>query len=188
MKLLKNFCKSIPVIAAFFLSAANQSWSLPVAKTTYFEMELIGGNWRYDYTAANRSNPFLDPLDFYDFLLFYDPSRTFLLISTPGGWSSISGAGFVDLFSENPGPPPAGNDIPPGASLSGFSFQFDYQAGNLSFEATFTNPSDPGNPILISGISSLAVPPSPIGEPTSLLLLATGLIWFSPKEALKSLP
>jgi hypothetical protein len=73
----------------------------------------------------------------------------------------------------NPGAPPVGTDIAPGESLGGFFFSFDYQAGSLPFDVTFTNPNDPDMPEMYSGTSSRS---SDVPEPSTLLLVAVGLV------------
>lgn len=161
-------------LLAFFLVAsifsyAELSSAVPSADFLYSETDLGGGLWQYNYTLFNTSDPVLDAgLDVFDVTIDFSPGATFTLLSLPAGWSEIDGAGFTETFSLNPGEPPAGTDIAPGTSLNGFSFQFDYQAGDLPFLAFLTNQDGP-DPIPFNGTTS-SVP-----EPGTLILLGSGL-------------
>ena len=57
-------------------------------------------------------------------------------------------------------------------TLTGFSFVLDYRAGNVAFDAMFTNPADPTNPVIYQGEtnSSNAAP-----ESSMFLLFGVGL-------------
>ncbi len=68
------------------------------------------------------------------------------------------------------GIPPSGADIAPGASLSGFMFEFNAPVGDIPFQAFFTNPDDPPNPIPFEGTTT------PVPVPGAIWLLATGLV------------
>ena len=153
-----------------FSFSSGISWAIPSANFLYTETALEGGLWQYDYTLFNTSDPILDlGYDLYYVAIDFNPGATFTLLSLPLGWSEINGAGFSESFSINPGTPPIGTDVAPGTSLSGFSFQLDYQAGNLPFLAFLTNPIDPSNPAPYNGNTA------PVPEPATLLLLASGL-------------
>jgi hypothetical protein len=169
MKSLKLLYISIFMLMLFgFLSGV--SWAIPSADFLYTETNLGGGMWQYDYTLFNISDQVADAgFDLYDVFFTFNTSAAFAVASVPTGWDWLDGAGFADMYSLNPGAPPAGTDIAPGSSLSDFRFLFDYQAGVLPFDVTFANPVDPDNPAVFNGTSV------PIPEPSTLLLIGSGI-------------
>ncbi len=162
----------LTVVTVFGLWVGNAS-AIPSAQAFFSESSLGGGLWQYNYTFLNTSDPAADAgSTLYDMFLQFDSSHQVTVVSLPSGWDNISGLGFVDAFSLNPGAPLTGTDIAPGASLSGFVFQFNYQAGPLAFTATLVNPLDEANPFVYDGTSS----PAPVPIPSVLLLLGPGLV------------
>lgn len=158
----------ILVLASFITFSSNIAQATPSAQPLYYEFDLGGGLWRYDYTLYNTSDPIADAgFDLFDFFLTFDPTRSLTMITLPTGWEIIAGAGLADIFSANPGPSPIGTDIAPGESLSGFSFAFNYRAGDLPFETLFVNPL--GDPASYAGTTA------PVPEPSTLLLLGSGV-------------
>ncbi|MBI4686970.1 MAG: PEP-CTERM sorting domain-containing protein [Nitrospirae bacterium] len=111
--------------------------------------------------------------DLYDVTLYFNPLASFNVVSLPSGWDWTSGAGFIDVFSINPGEPPIGTDIAPNSSLSGFGVEFDYRAGMLLFDASLVNPSDPDNPTIVNG-ETLPLNQS-VPEPSTIVLLGSAL-------------
>jgi len=162
------------IVFTFLMS--SMTYALPFAEFTYVETDLGTGMWQYDYTLTNASDPVTDAgYDLYEVFFEYDSQASFSVGSLPTDWDLIYGGGFGESFSLVAGAAPLGSDIAPGQSLSGFSFLFDYQAGALPFEALFFNTNDPYSyPEISSGTSSPSATPVP--EPTTLLLLGTGLI------------
>jgi hypothetical protein len=143
----------------------------PEAEITYLETKLGEKSWQYDYNFTNASNPkWYAGFNLYEVDFSFDETVTLEGRLLPPGWDLIDGTGFANTFSTMIGIPPSGADIAPGASLSGFMFEFNAQVGDLAFQAFFTNPDDPANPIPFEGTTT-AVP-----VPGALWLLATGLV------------
>ncbi|MEW5802679.1 MAG: hypothetical protein AB1847_11325 [bacterium] len=173
MEFLKTLFIGI-FLAAALCSFTCIAWAIPSASLSYIETSLGGGTWQYDYTLFNASDPIADAgYDLYDLSLNFNPSYTYTVVQLPTGWDEVDGAGFITAFSQNPGTPPVGTDIAPGEFLSGFTFQFDYQVGNLPFDVTIFNPSGP-DPIVYSGTSASGTAPVP--EPSPLLLFSFGFL------------
>lgn len=143
----------------------------PEAEITYRETKLGEESWQYDYIFTNASDPACCAgFDLYAVNLRFDETVTFESRFLAPGWGLIEGTGFANTFSMEIGIPPMGADIAPGTSLSGFVFEFSAQVGDLAFQAFFTNPDDPPNPIPFEGTTT------PVPVPGALWLLATGLI------------
>jgi hypothetical protein len=175
IEMLRN-CKqvlaAILVVMLVHLTGGG-ALAVPSASFNYLETALGGGSWRYDYTLTNLGTPGPDSgYSIYDIILFLDPVATASVLTVPAGWDYFVGAGFVQSFSLNPGEPPLGTDVPPGAALPGYSFVFDYRAGNVAFDATFSNPLDPQNPVVISGVTA---PSTAVPEPSTYILLGIAL-------------
>lgn len=162
-------------LAAFVLWSwvPSAAQAVPTASLEYVETALGGGQFRYDYTLFNLADPIADAgYDIFDLFLIF-PATAFLSATTPLDWDNIPGPGFLATFSTMPGTPPAGADIGPGQSLSGFQVTFDSAVGNLPFQVFFTNPADLANPVPYSGVSTRAAARVP--EPGASLLLGGGI-------------
>ncbi|MBI4686296.1 MAG: PEP-CTERM sorting domain-containing protein [Nitrospirae bacterium] len=171
MKMFKSLLVAAVVVLCLF---SGYAYAIPSAAIGYGETDIGGGWWQYNYIISNTSDPVADAgADLYDLTLYFDSSKSMNVLSMPSGWDWTGGAGFIDVFSMNPGVPPIGTDIAPNSSLSGFGFEFDYRAGNLLFDASLVNPSDPNNPTLLSGIT-LPINQS-VPEPSTIILLGSAL-------------
>lgn len=173
MKLLKVLF-FILIVAAVFSLSNGVVWATTSAQALFTETNLGGGLWEYDYTLYNTSDP---GYDLYDFTLYLAPAVTFTNIPWPfpPGWGppfTGSGDPLIPLSSFIEWSPDFGGgaEITPGGSLSGFSFQVSYQAGDLPFDVYFTYPS--GEPVLYSGTTAAS---SAVPEPGTLILLGSGL-------------
>jgi hypothetical protein len=171
---IRNSIRGVVVGAVVVLAAgARPAAAVPIASLEYIETALGGGMFQYDYILSNLSDPVSDAgFDAWDVALFFPAGASLLSATTPLGWDLISGVGFLDAFSVVPGPSPLGTDVAPGQSLAGFNFVFDSRVGSLPFQVVFTNPLDPDNSVTHDGLTT---PAASVPEPTSLLLLGTGL-------------
>ncbi|CAG1010742.1 hypothetical protein ANAEL_04014 [Anaerolineales bacterium] len=156
--------------ASLFCFIAGMAWAVPATEFRYYEIDVGGGQWKYDYTLFNRSDPTLDAgFNIFDVILKFNPSVSFSVVTLPQGWNEISGAGFIEAFSENPGTVFPGTDIGPGEFSRWFTFEFNARLQDLPFEATFTNPNLPDEPLVFRSTTAQ------IPEPSTLLLLGVGL-------------
>lgn len=172
MKRLKAL--NIILLAMFLGFSGGLVWATPSSQALYLETDIGGGPWKYDYTLYNTSNPIADAgFDVFDFFLTLSPSVILSDIVSPTDWDNISDASsFIDWYSTILGEPPIGADIAPGTSLSGFSFTSDTRLASLSFDVLLSNPTG-GDPVLYEGTTA---PIAPVPEPTTMLLLGSGLI------------
>lgn len=186
MRSLRRFAIMFFALAASISLCSNVS-ATQMAEFTYTETNLGGGQWQYAYTLSNTSEPVLDPgVNIYEITINFETGAAFAVTALPTGWDFISGDTFATNYSMNPDVPPVGNDIGPGMTLSGFVFVFGYQTGGLSYDVTFTNPDDPGNPLLFSGTSTPSAI-TPVPAPGTMFLLSSGLAglaWLRKKKKL----
>lgn len=160
---------------------AATAYAVPLANLSYQETSLGGGLWQYDYTLSNLSGPGYGGL--YDAFFFFDPAFTMSIAALPGGWDGFGGNGFGEVYAMDPA---GSDDILPGASLGGFSFIFDAPVGSIDFEALFTNPFDPLNPEVAPGVTVQANAAAPVPEPSTMLLVVTGVIGLAAFRMVKS--
>ncbi|HLG55441.1 MAG TPA: PEP-CTERM sorting domain-containing protein [Vicinamibacterales bacterium] len=168
-------CAAVAGALAIVGAEARPASAAPLASLEYIETALAGGQFQYDYFFSNLADPVTEVgFDAYDFALFFSDTTSVVTSLTPPGWTSISGPGFFDAFSFLPGLEPTGADVGPGQSLPLLRAVFDAQVGSVPFQALFTNPVDPINPVVFNGTTA-AVPTTAVPEPTSILLLGAGL-------------
>ncbi|MBI5192144.1 MAG: PEP-CTERM sorting domain-containing protein [Nitrospirae bacterium] len=171
----------VSVFAALCTPGMDFSYAESLVTTGPFS-----GKWQYDFTLSNNSTATGDCTDYDIFYvdLTYAGSRDFLDGALPVGWGDgftqgiwFSTSGFSLATSMNPGIPPTGNDLPPGSSLTGFSFKTTVRYGEMSdpelWEASvlMNDPFDSTTPIYLSQ----TFPPPSVPEPGTVMLLGAGL-------------
>lgn len=156
----------LAVLLAGIVARTGPAEGGPLAGAFYFETDLGGGSWQYDYTFTNSSDP---GYDLYDVYFDLNPSVTMGIGGLPFGWDGFGDLGVGEVFSLD-----SVYDVLPGHSLNGFRFTFDAQVGPLQFTGVFTNPDDPLNPTVVAGLLS-GPAASAVPEPSIALLLGTGL-------------
>src|SRR5262249_10114974 len=107
----------------------------------------------------------------FDVFLSFDPTKIVTVADEPAGWDAISGSGFAEFFSLNPGAPPTGADVPPGVSLGNFVLDFAFDPGPLPLQVLFSNPEDSENPIVLIGTTTPLS--TTVNLPSSISLLLT---------------
>ena len=154
------------------------------AEVTYLESDLGLGVWQYDFKISNISGPIDESIgNIFDVFLDFGVLSSLTSItnvSLPDGWdyfanpgNGIDLPGFVETYSLNFGPPPAGTDIAPGTALGGFVFEFDEKLNAIHFEALLGKFDPDGN--LIGEIYTANGTATPVPLPATIFLLASGM-------------
>jgi hypothetical protein len=170
------------LVALFFAFFPNMVAAIPSARMLYVETPIDSVTWEYNYTVWNDSDPVADAgVDLIQVSLRFSEAVTLTVSRLPDGWGFENSPGYILTFSENAGAPLAGSDIPPGAFLSGFVFDFDMRVGNLPFEAGLLVPPDfdREGPFHYSGntapITDTVPVPAPVPEPSTIILMTAGM-------------
>jgi len=161
----RYFFSGIAVVGLLF-GFPNSSLASPLMQVT--ESPIPGFGWQYDFVAFNNF-PSTSTLDLYDVVFSFPSAGTTLLL--PPGWAEVVSGSTVETFSANPGPPPFGSDVPPGASVGDFIFAFSPRLTTIPLTSTFID-SVSGQTTSVGG-SVTAVTTTP--EPDGFWLLLFGL-------------
>lgn len=163
----------IPVIACLFaLSAAEAQAGFEATLTVTTAFDAVELNYDYAYLLTNSSETAADgdPFLLVDFSVDLPTSASLTDITVPDGW----------FFTYEPGDSLVewtildfSKAIPPGRSLN-FGFSSVLPPGVATFSVVALNTSDAG---FDQGSTQgpLALPPSSVPEPSSLVMLASGV-------------
>jgi hypothetical protein len=180
MKLYEKLCCGALLILLFVwwggMALANP---IPMAEILYTEKELDNDWWQYDFSFINATEYKDDPtLYLFQVDLYFNTDVEFNLLGTANGWHvKYPVSGNLNAISLNliVTTPEDINDpgIAPESSLSGFSFEFNRQVGNLPFVAFF---ADPNWDLMETPAKSMEGTTAPIPEPATILLVASGAL------------
>jgi len=158
--MLKKCLGTIFIAISVILFASPMASAAPSADILYYETDVGGGLWQYDYIYYNTSTA-----GEYLYGVMFDINITTApTISVPAGWTGTYSTEFnvIDTFSNE-----AAYDIAAWDNLSGFRFIVDYQAGDIPYTASFND----GNGGFFETSGTTAVTPEPI---SSILFVAGG--------------
>ena len=152
--------------------------ALPVQATniSYTLTDLGGNRFEYEYRVENDSLAFA----IEEFTIFFDLGlyENLAVSSSPADWDSIviepdpllPDDGFFDALALSSG-------ILPGDTQDGFSVSFDWLGVGAPTDGQYFEVIDPTSfAVLDQGTTILATSPSPVPEPSTLLLFTGGLL------------
>ena len=155
-----------------FLLISSSAQAAVSANVLYSETDLGAGLWQYDFTFENTSmvddsHPYLwkVSLDFEEYAYIE-------LLNSPKDWTTGSYIGslpdttdYVELYSDA-----VEYDVFSGGILSGLNFTADYQLGEISYIAEFSDHGEFEDWTSVEGMAS------PVPVPGAVWLLGSGLL------------
>ncbi len=170
--------RSLFSIAIFLSTTAS-------ATVISFDATNIAGNtWEYSYTVENDSLA----VDIEEFTIFFDLGiyENLVIGTAPAGWDPLAiqpdpllpDDGFYDALA-------LGVGIASGASLGGFTVQFDFLGAGAP-GSQFFNILDPFTFDLLDSGETVPAPGVGVPAPGALLLLAIGLLGLSRKRRIQN--
>ncbi len=163
------------LVAVVSLLCTSIAGSASASVITYEATNLGGSGWRYDYTLLNDTSVVpVEQVTIYFDLGVYENLRS---ATAPTGWDPLTiepdpalpDDGFYDAIVFN-----VLDALPFGASLSGFSIDFDFLGAGTPGSQRFQFLLSSSLEVLGDGLTQQAVATA-VPEPDSLLLLTAGL-------------
>ncbi len=151
-----------------------------IAQATLVEAtfeQLSGSTWRVTFVVRNNGTvTVIDSLSIY---FDYANASNLIVLSTPGGWDTLAlqrdaalqSPAFVDLLRIDPS-----QGIIPGTALAGLSVQFDWFGSGPPASFTWTVNDANSFAVLGRGSTVNGVQVAAIPEPSTYLLLISGLV------------
>lgn len=142
---------------------------------TYSVANIAANNWQYTYTVSNDSLG----IAIEEFTIFFDVAlyENLVITGSPAGWDSLvvdpdpdlPDDGFFDSCSSSVLCLGAGDAIPIGGTLGGFSVSFDYLGVGTPSSQVFDIVDPDTFATIDSGITTVPIPPA-------AWLLGSGLV------------
>jgi hypothetical protein len=150
--------KSMMLAVVVLLAIAAVANATPVQTLTSTATTVDNLTWTYNYTLAS-------PVGASDMIFdLYVPAwGSIAAVTTPAGWNSFYGPGFVE-WSAN-----FGSEVTAGNSLSGFSFQTDLTPA--MWPGIMVSTDDGLGNITMTDVTGL----QPVPEPTAIVYTITAL-------------
>lgn len=157
-----------PLVLALLLAASAAS-----ADTIEYTVEnIVGDRWQYNYTLVNNG-----PTAFDEFTVFFDVDLydNLAVVASPLGWDSFVAQPDLNLPADGFFDSLGFLAVASGATVTGFSVAFDFLGQGTPGAQFFEMLDFASFQVIADGLTTLAVPPTPVPVPSTLGLFALGL-------------